>query len=281
MSTVVLTILVIVLLALVIFGVIKSIRSVPQEEAGIVERWFGRRRRKLDPGPHFVLPYIDRWRVIDMRVQIAKLRAQELTHDQMKVIIEIAVHFQVEDALKAVYQIRDYDSALQEQTASTVCSVAAGMDMDALLNSRDQFKTELKNELVQATAQWGLQIRRVELSVLEPSPANQRSIENAKIAERDREATERVLMSQANMVLLSAASEAASQGMRAQGQADAISRLFSAVSEGNPEPQEERMRILQYLLAPQYLPSLGQGRLDGYEMSPPPPESSPEHDGTD
>lgn len=281
MSTVVLTILVIVLLALVIFGVIKCIRSVPQEEAGIVERWFGRRRRKLDSGPHFVLPYIDRLRVIDMREQMAKLRAQELTRDQMKVIIEIAIYFQVEDALKAVYEIWDYDSALREQTATTVCSVVAEMDMDALLNSRDQFKTELKDKLVQATAQWGLKVSRVELSVLEPSPANQKSIERARIAERDRAVTERVVISQANMVMLSAASEAASQGMRAQGQADAISRLFGAVSHGNPEPQEERMRILQYLLAPPFLPSLGQGTVDGYEVPPPAPEPFQEHDGTD
>jgi len=130
MNTLVLTILLIVLVALIIAVVRWSFRTIPEATAGVVER-SGRYHRTLKAGPHIVIPVVDRVRVlIDLREQMLNLRPhQVLTSDQVKVTIEAVVYFRVTDPKAATYEVADYTSAFKELTTTTLRAVAAGMDM--------------------------------------------------------------------------------------------------------------------------------------------------------
>ncbi len=61
MSTLVATVLLVVILAVVVLVIYRSVRIIPQATAGIVER-FGRYHRTLNAGLNMVTPFVDRRR---------------------------------------------------------------------------------------------------------------------------------------------------------------------------------------------------------------------------
>ena len=59
---------------IVLLALARTVRIVPQASAGIVER-LGRYQRTLDPGLHFLVPFIDRLRpLVDMRSRSLRSR---------------------------------------------------------------------------------------------------------------------------------------------------------------------------------------------------------------
>jgi regulator of protease activity HflC (stomatin/prohibitin superfamily) len=266
MSTLVLVILLIVLVALVVVVVRFSFRTIPQANAGIVER-FGRYHRTLQPGPHVVVPFVDRVRpLIDLREQVVSFSPHSvLTSDKVRIKIEPVIYFRVSDVKAATYEVDDYLSALQELTMATLRKVADGMDMETTLRSRNQFNIALMNELARPAGEWGLRVSRAELQALDPPSAIQESIERQKRAEHEKSATELTAQGQSSAIVIRAMAEAAAQAVRAQGQAEGITRVFQAIAAGDPE---KRLLIYQYLQAqgnraPVGSPEVGQFLPDG------------------
>jgi len=248
MNTLVLVILLIVLAAIVIAVARWSFRTIPEANAAVVER-SGRYRRTLRPGPHIVLPLVDRVRVlIDLREQMLSLRPQQVsTSDQMKVTIEAVIYFRVTDPKAATYAVVDYISALQELSTSTLPAVADKMDMATALRSRNDFSSALMTELGNAAREWGLRVTRVELKALEAPSEIQEAIERQKRAELDKNAAELRAQGHASAMSIWANAEAAAQAIRANGEADHITKVFHAIAGGTPEQQQLMLAILQTL----------------------------------
>jgi regulator of protease activity HflC (stomatin/prohibitin superfamily) len=276
MSSVVATILLVVFVALVIVAVIKSVRIVPQATAGIVER-FGRYHRTLQAGLNMVTPFVDRLRpLIDLREQVVSFPPQPvITRDNLVVSIETIIYFQVTDARAATYEVADYINAVEQLTVTTLRNVVGGMDLESVLTSRDQINSELRKELDEATGRWGIRVGRVELKAIEPPGSIQDSMEKQMRAERDkraailsaegskqsailtaegeRQAAVLKARGESEAAVLRAEAEAKAQAARARGQAAAITTVFRAIHDGNPD---QRLLAYQYM---QMLPQIAQG----------------------
>jgi regulator of protease activity HflC (stomatin/prohibitin superfamily) len=276
MSPLVGTILVVVFIALVVLVISRSIRIVPQATAGIVER-FGRYHRTLNAGLNMVTPFVDRLRpLIDLREQVVSFPPQPvITRDNLVVGIDTVIYFQVTDARAATYEVANYITAVEQLTVTTLRNVVGGMELEHALTSRDQINSELRKELDEATGKWGIRVGRVELKAIEPPGSIQDSMEKQMRADRDKRAAilsaegskqsailtaegERqaaVLRArgESEAVVLRAEAEATAQAARARGQAEAISTVFKAIHEGNPD---QRLLAYQYM---QMLPQIAQG----------------------
>jgi regulator of protease activity HflC (stomatin/prohibitin superfamily) len=276
MSPLVGTILLIVLIALVVLVVSRSIRIVPQATAGIVER-FGRYHRTLSAGLNMVTPFVDRLRpLIDLREQVVSFPPQPvITRDNLVVSIDTVIYFQVTDARAATYEVANYITAVEQLTVTTLRNVVGGMELEHALTSRDQINSELRKELDEATGKWGIRVGRVELKAIEPPGSIQDSMEKQMRADRDkraailsaegskqsailtaegeREAAVLKARGESEAVVLRAEAEAKAQAARARGQAEAISTVFKAIHEGNPD---QRLLAYQYM---QMLPQIAQG----------------------
>src|SRR5215467_8506082 len=276
MSPLVGTILVIVFIALVVLVISRSIRIIPQATAGIVER-FGRYHRTLNAGLNMVTPFVDRLRpLIDLREQVVSFPPQPvITRDNLVVSIDTVIYFQVTDARAATYEVANYITAVEQLTVTTLRNVVGGMELETTLTSRDKINGELRKELDEATGRWGLRVSRVELKAIEPPASIQDSMEKQMRADRDKRAAilsaegakqsailtaegERqaaVLKAQgeSEAVVLRAEAEAKAAAARARGQAEAISTVFKAIHEGNPD---QRLLAYQYM---QMLPQIAQG----------------------
>ena len=95
-----------VVIAFVVVVLLRSIRIIPQARAGVVER-LGSYSRTLLPGPHVLIPFVDRVRAtIDLREQVVSFPPQPvITADNLTVNIDTVIYFQVTDPRAATYEI--------------------------------------------------------------------------------------------------------------------------------------------------------------------------------
>ena len=276
MNAVVTAVIALIVVTLAGFVVVKTIRVVPQAMAGIVER-FGRYHRTLQAGLNIVVPMVDRLRpLIDLREQVVSFPPQPvITKDNLVVSIDTVIYFQVTDAKAATYEVANFITAVEQLTVTTLRNVVGGMDLENTLTSRDQINDELRRELDEATGKWGIRVGRVELKAIEPPPSIQDSMEKQMRAERDKRAAiltaegskqSAILTAEgekqaavlkatgeAEAAVVRANADAQAQAVRARGQAEAITTVFRAIHEGNPDRE---LLAYQYL---QTLPQIAQG----------------------
>src|SRR4051794_32503312 len=258
-------IVVLVIAVFVVIVVLRSVRIIPQARAGVVER-LGRYQRTLEPGLALLVPFVDRLRpMIDLREQVVSFPPQPvITEDNLVVNIDTVIYFQVTDPRAATYEIANYIAGIEQLTVTTLRNVIGGMSLEHTLTSRDRINAELRGVLDEATGKWGVRVNRVELKAIDPPGTIQEAMEKQMRAERDKRAAiltaegykqSQILTAEGEKqsAILRAEGQRQSQILNAEGQAKAIDTVFSAIHDGNPDPQ---------LLAYQYLtmlPQIAQG----------------------
>jgi regulator of protease activity HflC (stomatin/prohibitin superfamily) len=250
----------------VILTVVRSVRIVPQARARNVER-FGRYRKTLEPGMNFIIPFIDRVKKeIDLREQVVSFNgAPVITEDNLVVLIDTVLFFQVTDPRAADYEIVNYIQAIEQLTATMLRSVIGSMDLEQSLTSRDKINNMLRGVLDDASGKWGIRVTRVEIKAIDPPKSVVDAMEKQMRAEREKRAAilnaegvkqSRILTAegekQGNILTAEGAKQSAI--LRAEGQAQAIGTVFQAVHRNDPDP---KLLAYQYL---QMLPQLAQGQ---------------------
>jgi regulator of protease activity HflC (stomatin/prohibitin superfamily) len=249
----------------VVIAVVRSVRIVPQARARNVER-FGRYRKTLDPGMNFIIPFIDRVKpLIDLREQVVAFAgAPVITEDNVGVLIDTVLFFQVTDPRAADYEIVNYIQAIEQLTATMLRSVIGSMDLEQTLTSRDKINNALRGVLDEASGKWGIRVSRVEIKAIEPPKSVKDAMEKQLRAEREKRASilaaeglrqAKILTAEGEKqsAILSAEGARQSAILRAEGQAQAIATVFQAVHDNDPDP---KLLAYQYL---QTLPQLAQG----------------------
>ncbi len=258
----------------VVITVMRSVRIVPQARARNVER-FGRYRKTLEPGMNFIIPMIDRVKpMIDLREQVVSFLGQPvITEDNLVVLIDTVLFFQVTDPRAADYEIVDYIQAIEQLTATMLRSVIGSMDLEQTLTSRDKINTLLRGVLDDASGKWGIRVTRVEIKAIDPPKSVKDAMEKQMRAEREKRAAiltaegvrqSRILTAEGEKQGAILTAEGAKQGaiLRAEGQAQAIAKVFQAVHDNDPDP---KLLAYQYL---QMLPQLAQGQGNTFWVIP-------------
>ncbi|MBO0890066.1 MAG: SPFH/Band 7/PHB domain protein [Acidothermales bacterium] len=266
----------VVVVLFVIVTLLRSVRIVPQQRAGIVER-LGRYSRTLEAGPHLLIPYVERIRhMADLREQVVPFPPQPvITEDSLSVSVDTVVYYTVTNARDATYEIANFIQAIEQLTVTTLRNVIGSMDLERTLTSRETINDALRGVLDEATGKWGVRVNRVEIRAIEPPPTIKDAMEKAMRADRDKRAAilnaEGVKQSQilnaegdqqsavlrargeAEASVTRAEGDARAQALRAKGEAQAIETVFEAIHEGNPD---SKLLSYQYL---QMLPKIAEG----------------------
>ena len=259
------TIISIVVAVIILVGLARTIRIVPQARARIVER-LGRYSRTLNPGLAIVVPFIDHiGPLIDLREQVVSFPPQPvITEDNLVVSIDSVIYFQVTDAKAATYEIANYIQAIEQLTVTTLRNVIGGMALEKTLTSRDEINGQLRGVLDEATGKWGIRVNRVELKAIDPPASIQDSMEKQMKADRDKRAVILQAEGERQSAILQAEGEKQAAVLRAEGQrqatilaaegqAKAIETVFQAIHDGKPDAE---LLAYQYL---QVLPQIAQG----------------------
>jgi len=255
----------VVIVALMVALVTKTVRIVPQARARNIER-FGRYRKTLEPGMNFIIPFVDRVKpLIDLREQVVAFKGQPvITEDNLVVHIDTVLFFQVTDPRAADYEIVNYIQAIEQITATMLRSVIGNMDLEETLTSRDKINTMLRGVLDDASGKWGLRVTRVEIKAIDPPKSVIDAMEKQMRAEREKRAAiltaegvrqSKILTAEGEKQsqILRAEGDRQGQILRAEGQAQAIGTVFQSIHQNDPDP---KLLAYQYL---QTLPQLAQG----------------------
>jgi len=258
-------IVLLVVAGLVVLTLIRTVRIVPQANAGLVER-LGRYQRTLSPGVALVIPFVDRLRpLIDLREQVVSFQPQPvITEDNLVVSIDTVLYFQITDPKSATYEVQNYIQAIEQLTVTTLRNVIGGMQLEEALTSRDQVNAQLRGVLDEATGKWGIRVNRVEIKAIDPPVTIKEAMEKQMKADRDKRAAiltaEGVKQSQIltaegekQSAILKAEGQRQALVLQAEGQSKAIGTVFKAIHEGDADP---KLLAYQYL---QMLPQIAQG----------------------
>ncbi|MBP2001582.1 regulator of protease activity HflC (stomatin/prohibitin superfamily) [Paenibacillus shirakamiensis] len=232
-----------VLLVVVIVFIALTIKIVPQQRVGVVER-LGRFNRLLNPGLNILIPIIDHVRTYhDLRIQQANVPPQTvITKDNVQVQIDTIIFYQVVGPEEATYGISDYVYGVRNISTATMRQIIGKLELDETLSGREKISTEIRLALDEATEKWGVRIERVEVIDIKPPMDIQEAMDKQMKAERSKRA-----------IVLEA--EAAKQDMILRAEGDKQSKILKA--EGD---KEARIREAEGLGQAQELEALGQAK---------------------
>jgi regulator of protease activity HflC (stomatin/prohibitin superfamily) len=215
---------------------------------------------------NFIIPGIDRVKKeIDLREQVVSFTgAPVITEDNLSVLIDTVLFFQVTDPRAADYEIVNYIQAIEQITATMLRSVIGSMDLEKTLTSRDHINNMLRGVLDDASGKWGIRVTRVEIKAIDPPKSVKDAMEKQMRAEREKRAAILTAEGVKQSQILTAEGEKQAailkaEGLRqatileAEGQANAITTVFKAIHDGNADP---KLLAYQYL---QVLPQIAQG----------------------
>jgi regulator of protease activity HflC (stomatin/prohibitin superfamily) len=173
----------------VLIGVVKAIRVVPQQRAWVVER-LGRFHAVLAPGLNFVVPFIDRVAYRhDLRETPLDVAPQVcITKDNTQLQVDGILYYQVTDPRLASYGSTSYLLAITQLAQTTLRSVIGRMELDRTFEERDQINTAVVSALDDAAPNWGVKVLRYEIKDLTPPAEILRAMQAQITAEREKRA---------------------------------------------------------------------------------------------
>jgi regulator of protease activity HflC (stomatin/prohibitin superfamily) len=174
-----------VLIGIVLFIILISIRQVSEYERGIKFR-FGKFKKIMNPGWNLVLPIIESYRKVDIRTKAVDVPEQDaITKDNVSIRINAVIYYKVFDASKAILAVERYQYAVGQLAQTTMRNAVGAISLDELLSERDKISTEICKVIDEATDPWGIKVENVELKDVKLPEEMQRVI--AKVAEAERE----------------------------------------------------------------------------------------------
>lgn len=139
-------------------------RTVKEYERAVIFRLGKLTEGLKGPGVFTINPFVDKIRVIDLRIETFPLAPQSMmTKDAVTVTVDAIVFMKVEDPMRAVLEVDNYKLAFMNFAATTLRSVVGTYDLESLLCHREKINRHLKTIIQSETSAWGVSVPNVEI----------------------------------------------------------------------------------------------------------------------
>ncbi|MBL8296756.1 MAG: FtsH protease activity modulator HflK [Rhodanobacteraceae bacterium] len=227
-------------------------------DVGVVQR-FGKKTRVMSPGFNLKWPRpietVTKVKFKDVRLLADSVRM--LTMDENIVQIDFNVQYQVSDAEKFLFTVKDVDSLTVKQAAeSAVRQVIGGNAMDTILSGQGSELVSETKKVLQATLESydaGILVTDVNFQSVAPPHEVKDAFDDVTNARENKQQTENEAQAYANQIVPEARGQAArikaeSEGYRAEriaraeGEADRFNQLI-AQYKAAPEVTRKRLYL--------------------------------------
>lgn len=228
-----------VLFVVVAATIFAGIKTVPQGQEWVVER-LGKYSCTLKPGLNFIIPYIDNvaYRV-STKGDVLSIGSQEvITRDNAVIITNAVAFIKVTEPTRAVYEIQNYEYAIQNLVMTTLRAIIGQMELNSALSEREHIKARLQENISKEVANWGIYVQSVEIQDIKPSESMQKAMEQQASADRFKQAAileaegrREAMIREADGKLEAAKREADAQIRLAEASAQAIKDISAAIQD--------------------------------------------------
>jgi len=241
------------LAALVVILIVKSVKIVPQSEQHVVER-FGRLRAVLGPGINMIVPFIDRiaHKISILERQLPTASQDAITRDNVLTQVDTSVFYRITEPEKTVYRIRDVDSAISTTVAGIVRAEIGKMDLDEVQANRNSLIDTIKSTVEQAVDDWGIEVTRAEILDVNLDAATRAAMMQQLNAERARraqvteaEGSKRAVELAADAELYASEQTAKARRVLAEAEAYATQVVAVAINENGIEAAQYQIALKQ------------------------------------
>ena len=165
-----------VVVAIVVVAVVgvtlkKAFKVVQQGSVGVVKR-FGEFKSVRQPGIAVLMPFVDRMEKVDIReFPHTGDRQAVITADNVSLQVSATIFAQVLDVKAALYEIEDYELAVDQLSRTALRAVFGELTLDQSLSERETINSKMQDHMTDATLKWGVRLNRIEILDITP-PAN-------------------------------------------------------------------------------------------------------------
>jgi regulator of protease activity HflC (stomatin/prohibitin superfamily) len=230
--------------ALALIVIFMGVKTVPQQQAWIVES-LGKFDRKLEPGLNILIPFYQkvayRHSLKEMAVDVPEQAG--ITRDNVTLSLDGVLYVRIVDPVAASYGVNDPIYAVQLLAQTTMRSEIGKLTLDKTFEERETLNANIVASINQAAQSWGIQCMRYEIKNITPPTSVLKAMELQVAADRQKRAlileSEGKRQSQINIaegrkqeVVLSSEGAFTDQVNRAKGEAEAIFAVAEATAKG-------------------------------------------------
>ena len=178
------------IVVLVLFGgwFASGLRIINEYQNGVVLR-LGRYAGLKTAGLNWIIPWIDRMFIVDMRVGAEEVPPQDIiTKDNVSLKVSAVIYIRVMQADRAMLQVTNFLFATSQIAQTTLRSVLGQVELDDLLSQRDKINIKLAQIIDGHTEPWGIKVSSVEVKQIDLPQEMQRAMARQAEAERERRA---------------------------------------------------------------------------------------------
>ncbi|MDD3098667.1 MAG: slipin family protein [Candidatus Pacebacteria bacterium] len=203
------------ILGVIIFIILISIRQINQYERG-VRFMLGKYAGLMNPGWRLVLPIIQSYKKVDLRVKAVDVPNQEaITKDNISVSVNAVIYYKVREANKAILEVEDFYYAISQLAQTTMRNAVGQVDLDQLLSQRDKVSESIRSIIDKDSDPWGIQVDNVELKDITLPEEMKRVI--GKQAEAEREKRSIIIKAEGEVIAANNMAKAANTLSEASG----------------------------------------------------------------
>ena len=229
---------------IIMIVILKGVKTVPQQQAWIVES-LGKFDRKLEPGLNILIPFYQKiaykHSLKENAVEVPEQAG--ITRDNVTLMLDGILYVRIIDPVAASYGVSNPMTAVMLLAQTTMRSEIGKLTLDRTFEERETLNANIVTAINQAAQAWGIQCMRYEIKNITPPTSVLKAMELQMAADRQKRAT--ILESEGKMqaqinaaqgakqqVVLASEGSQIDQINRAKGEAEAILAVADATAKG-------------------------------------------------
>src|ERR1700677_4539154 len=184
---------IVVVVALAAVGVVtvflsRFVKIVQQGSVGVVKR-LGEFKSVDQPGMRILVPFVDKMEKVDVReFPMTGDQQAVITKDNVSLWVSATIFCQVIDVKSALFEINDYQLAVDQLSRTALRAVFGELSLDQALSERETINSRMQDHMADATLKWGVRLNRIEILDITPPTNVIQAMSEQKEAEQHKRA---------------------------------------------------------------------------------------------
>lgn len=233
-----------ILIILIILYLLAGLKIIPQNNVGLIET-LGKYSRTVKAGLVFIWPIFQRVRKVSLALQPLEISKYSIiTKDNAEITTSLTLNYLVTDAYRYFYNNTDSVESMVQLIRGHLRDIIGRMELNEALGSTSEINAQLSKAIGDLTDVYGIQVVRVNVDELLPSPEIQRAMDKQLTADREKtaaiakaegEARNIELTTKAKNDALVATAKANAEAIKTQADADSyrIDKLQEALANAS------------------------------------------------